>query len=580
LHTSRHPDRHRATSGLSKEPLSILPLGGLGKIGMNAMLVGTRGRYVMVDCGIGFAPQTVLGAEKMLPDLGFIADHKDQIEAVLITHGHEDHIGALPWVLPQLDPATPVFASRFTNELVRHRLQEHGLWNAERVTVFGPEKRFAVGPFETQALRVTHSIPDCASVALRCEAGTVLHTADWKIDDEPMDGEHFDKAGFEALGNDGVDLMLSDSTNVMSPGHTKSEAEAARQIERRVSAWPGRVVVTLFASNLHRVRGLAQIAKATGRRLVICGRSIWNHLEAAQRNGTSPVESGLVMDIEEARDLPPRQALVLTTGSQGESRSALARAADGDHDHLRLGRGDLVLHSARIIPGNEGDVHDMWNRLAARGVELVYDRAIHVSGHAQRDELEELLRLVKPRAFVPVHGETLFLHAHAALAREIGIDSLIIGNCQRLDLQARASSPKAFRESTPLETSRTADVPMVMHWADGPSVGDEEAMRLKERKKLAWNGMVVIDARVKREANGTASASDLKIEARALFLGPDEAYLDDLRRVAIRTIAACPPTTPWSEIAEAVRASVRAAARRATEKRPEVIVVLHEGRLA
>jgi len=576
LQTSRHSDRSRALKGaLSKEPLSILPLGGLGKIGMNAMLVGTRGRYVMVDCGIGFAPQTVLGAEKMLPDLGFIADHKDQIEAVLITHGHEDHIGALPWVLPQLDPATPVFASRFTTELVRHRLQEHGLWNAERVTVFGPEKRFNVGPFETQALRVTHSIPDCASVALRCEAGTVLHTADWKIDDEPMDGEHFDKAGFEALGNDGVDLMLSDSTNVMSPGHTKSEAEAARQIARRVEAWPGRVIVTLFASNLHRVRGLAQVAKATGRRLVICGRSIWNHLEAAQRNGSSPVDPGLLMDIEEARDLPPSQALVLTTGSQGESRSALSRASDGDHDHLRLGRGDLVLHSARIIPGNEGDVHDMWNRLAARGVELVYDRAIHVSGHAQRDELEELMRLVKPRAFVPVHGETLFLHSHAALAREIGIDSLIIGNCQRLDLPARSTSVK----TSPLEQSRVEDVPMVMHWVDGPSVGDEEAMKLKERKKIAWNGMVVVDAHVKREADGTARATEVRIETRALFLGPDDAHLEDMRRVATRTIAACPATTPWSEISEAVRASVRAAARRATEKRPEVIVVLHEGRV-
>jgi beta-CASP RNase J family ribonuclease len=552
---------------LPSGPLTVLPLGGLGKIGMNAMLIGTRGRYVMVDCGIGFAPQTVLGAEKMLPDLEFIAGHRDQIEAVLITHGHEDHIGALPWVLPALDPATPVYASSFTSELIRHRLAEHGLWNIDRMRRISPTQRFDCGPFEGQALRVTHSIPDCASVVLRCESGTVLHTADWKIDDEPMDGEHFDRAGFEALGNEGVDLLLSDSTNVMSPGRTKSEAEAVRQIERRIADWPGRVVITLFASNLHRVRGLARLAQGLGRKLVICGRSIWNHLEAAQRNGT-PVDPTNVIDIEQARDVPHAQMLVLTTGSQGEMRSALARAADGDHEHLKLGKGDLVMHSARIIPGNEGDVHDMWNRLAARGVDLVTDRAIHVSGHAQRDDLEEMMRLVRPKAFVPVHGETMFLHAHSALAASLDIDTTIIGNGERLDFEL------------PLWRARKVEVPMKMHWNDGPSTGDEEAMRLKERKKIAWNGMVVVDAKVRLAADGTASADEVRVEARALFLGDDEAHLKDMREVARRTIAACPATTPWTEIGEAVRASVRAAARRATEKRPEVIVVLHDGRAA
>ncbi len=558
-------------SALPNEPLSLLPLGGLGKIGMNAMLIGTRGRFVMVDCGVGFLPPTVVGADKMLPDLGFIAAHRDRIEAVLITHGHEDHIGALPWVLPALDPATPVFASRFTTELIRHRLNEHGLWRADRMHLFSPAARFAVGPFEAQALRVTHSIPDCASIALRSEAGTILHTADWKIDDEPMDGEHFDRAGFEALGKDGVDLMLSDSTNVLAPGRTRSETEVVRQLERRVAAWPGRVIVTMFSSNLHRVRGLGQIAKATGRRLVICGRSIWNHLEAAQRNGTLPVEPQLLVDIEAARDLPRAQQLVLTTGSQGEPRSALNRAAHGDHDHLRLDKSDLVLHSARIIPGNEGDVHEMWNNLASREVTLVADRAIHASGHAQRDELEELLRLVKPRSFVPVHGETTFLHAHAALAHSLQIPARILHNGDRLDLEGRPAR-------TPLSHARVTDLPLVTHYSDGPSTGDEEAMRLKERKKIAWNGVVVVAAAVERAPDGSARAREVSIEARALFLGPDDAHLKDMREVAARAITACPPRTPWSEISEAVRASVRAAARRATDKRPEVIVVLHEGR--
>lgn len=559
---------------LPEEPLSIFALGGLGKIGMNAMLIGTRGRFVMVDCGIGFAPRAMLGADKILPDLGFIEAHRDRIEAVLITHGHEDHIGALPWVLPALDPATPVYASRFTTQLIRHRLSEHEMWTEARMRLIGPEARFSCGPFEGQAIRVTHSIPDCASMVLRCDAGTVLHTADWKIDDEPMDGQRFDRAGFEALSRDGVDLMLSDSTNVLAPGRTKSETEVMRRLEAHVSAWPGRVLVTMFASNLHRVRGLGRIAEATGRRLVICGRSIWRHLEAAQRNGTPAVDPGLVLDIDAAGDLAPAETLVLMTGSQGEPRSALARAAEGDHPRLRLGPGDLVLHSARIIPGNEGEVHEMWNRLAGRGVKLVTDRAIHTSGHAQRDELEELLHLVRPQAFVPVHGETTFLHAHAALARELGIDSRVLLNGQRLDRPARAAPYQ------PCAIAAIDELELVAHYNDGSATGDAKEMRLRERKRIGWHGLVVVDVVAAREPGGSTRASQAGVEARALFLGRDDALLEELRDVAIRAVAACPPGTPWAEVSEAVRASVRAAVKRATDKRPEVIVILHRGRLA
>jgi mRNA degradation ribonuclease J1/J2 len=261
------------------------------------------------------------------------------------------------------------------------------------------------------------------------------------------------------------------------------------------------------------------------------------------------------------------------TGSQGEPRSALARAANGDHDLLKLGPGDLVLHSARIIPGNDAEVYEMWNRLVGRGAKLVAERAIHTSGHAQRDELEELLRLVRPRLFVPVHGETTFLHAHAALAREVGLHNHILANGQRLDMPARSSAAKAPGE-------RATDVELVTYFNDGPATGDEEAMRLKERKRLAWNGVVVVDARVSRNGDGSAVAHDVELSARALFLGAEDALLDEMRAVARRTVAACPPATPWSEISEAVRASVRAAARRATDKRPEVVVLLHQGRMA
>ncbi len=561
------------SSLLSREPLSILPLGGLGKIGMNAMLVGTRGRYVMVDCGVGFAPVTMVGAERTLPDLDFLAAHRDQIEAVVITHGHEDHIGALPWVLPLLDPATPVLASGFTTELIRNRLLEHDLWNADRVLPLSPAARSMAGPFEVQAIRVTHSIPDCASVVLRCDAGTVLHTADWKIDETPMDDQHFDRVAFEALGNEGVDLMLSDSTNVLAPGRTRSERDIVNELARHIVRHPGRVIITLFASNLHRIRGLADVARQTNRRLVLCGRSLWKYLEAAERSGIPSLPRDLLLDIEQARDLDPASTIVVTTGSQGEPRSALARAADRDHDLLTLGSGDLVLHSARIIPGNEGEVHTMWNRLAGLGVDLVTERAIHTSGHAQSDELAELIRLVKPRAFVPVHGETTFLYAHAALARSLGVDALTLANGDGLDLKARAPRP--------LAEPRRTHVDLELHWNDGPSTGDEDAMRLKERKRVAWNGLIVVDLHVKKQPDGTHRVvGPAKVEARALFLGEDDALLTELASTATRAVQNAPAHTPPSELLEAVKASVRAAARRATDKRPEVIAILHEGRLA
>lgn len=554
-------------------PLSITPLGGLNKIGMNAMLIGHKNRYVLVDCGVGFAPSSMIGAERMLPDLAFLERNRDKIEAVVITHGHEDHIGALPWALPALDPATPIYASGFTTELIQSRLKEHNLWRPDRMRLFSPAARFNAGPFEVQAIRVTHSIPDCASVVLRCEDGAILHTGDWKIDETPMDGEHFDRESFANLAKDGIDIMLSDSTNINSPGRTLSEAQITAELAKTIEAWPGRVIVTLFASNLHRLRGLGQVAKATGRKLVLCGRSFWKYLEAAEQSGASPLRRDDIADIDDLSRFDPSEVIVVTTGSQGEPRSALARAANGEHDHLKLGRGDLLLHSARIIPGNEDGVYGMWNELAARGVKLNAERRLHTSGHAQRDELKELFELVRPRAFVPVHGETAFLIAHAELAQSLGIPTKVIFNGEKLAFE----STKVTK--TPLENPARTETNTEVIWADGVAVGNSEDMKLRERKKIAWNGLISVDIAASRGADGKATAKSVTVETRALWLGPAGELTDALRATARRAVGNCPAGTPWSEIREAVKASVRNAARKVTDKRPEVLVVLHGGRL-
>jgi len=556
-------------------PLQILPVGGLGKIGMNCMLVGHRDRWIMVDCGVQFPPVTLIGVERQLPDVAMLGRWRDKIEAVVITHGHEDHIGALPWVLPALDPATPIYATDFTTHLIHHRLDEHGGWDADRMRRFTPGRRFKAGPFEVEPIRVTHSIPDCSALALRTEDGTIIHTGDWKIDDEPMDGEHFDRDAFERLGQEGVHLLLSDSTNILSPGRTRSESAVARALPRWVEGWDGRIIVTQFASNLHRLRAVADVARQTGRKLVLGGRSIWRYLEAATATGRSPFPPGTALDIEDAADLDPRETLLVTTGSQGERRAALARAAEGDHRHLVVGTGDRILHSARVIPGNEAPVFDMFNQLALRGAQVVSgrDSGIHASGHAQRDELAELLRLVRPAHFVPVHGEYTFLRAHADLARELGLPgTTVLQNGERFGVRPGATPGPA----TVADTARLGIETLDTLYNDGPVTGDAESMHLRDRRRIAWNGIILIDAAIRRQPDARLDPT-VHVQLRSMW-DDDGALPKALELVAERAIRACPPRTPLKEVEEAVAASVRRAVRKATEKRPDVIVLLHLGR--
>jgi beta-CASP RNase J family ribonuclease len=548
-----------------ESPLQILPLGGVGRIGMNCMLIGNRDRWVVVDCGVQFAADWEIGAEKKLIDLQAFERIAPKIESVIITHGHEDHIGGLPYILPFLE-GVPVYATPFTKQLIAHRLAEFALWKADRVTTYEAGETFDAGPFEVEAIRVTHSIPDCVAVALRCPDGTILHTGDWKIDRSPMDGEQFDDGAFERLGKEGVDLLLSDSTNIQRDGWTRSETAVATSLREEIEGTKGRVVVTQFASNLHRLRALVQAADATDRKVAFAGGSLARYLRCAARVGRAPIDPGKVVAPSELSRFDPSKLIVVCTGSQGERAAALARAADGEHPHLKLHRNDKIIHSARIIPGQEGWVYSMFNALAYQGCELIAGRntGLHASGHACKEEIRHLFNLVKPKAFIPVHGERSFLIEHGKVAQEMGVSEvLLMRNGERVAVQNQGAQTKLARLSYEEPTK---------YYSAAEAVGDRQEMKMGERKRLAWNGVIAVSL-VIRGGDGAYKAT-AQIDMKAVFEADDEFGLK-LRGIAERAAVAVPVGTPDRERMDAVRHSVRRFVKKQSGQKPSVMVFLN-----
>jgi ribonuclease J len=432
--------------------IRVVPLGGLGEIGMNCMAIelgeGGRAPIVVVDCGVMF-PATDNGVDVIHPDFSYLEQNQERVLAVLVTHGHEDHIGAIPYLLRRLD--VPIHAPPYALGLIRERLKEHAEHSSAtravrqpRLVATRPRTPFTLGHggslLEIEPIRVTHSIADATALAIRGDEGLVVHTGDFKIDEDPTDGEEFDRVRLSALGDEGVSLLLSDSTNVDSPGRSRGEREVGHALMRLIDAAPHRVFVALFASNIHRLRAMAEIARATGRKIALLGRSVQTHMRVAHETGYLAVPPDVLVSIDDAATIPRERLLVVATGSQAEARSALARLALDDHPRLRIEPGDTAILSSRAIPGNEVNVMRMVADLYRRGC-IVHikssDPDIHTSGHAHRDEQRTMIDLVRPASFVPVHGTRHHLERHAALAREAGVrDVLVIENgeiCDRFD---------------------------------------------------------------------------------------------------------------------------------------------------
>ena len=403
--------------------LRVLPLGGLGEIGKNMTVVEYDGRIVVVDTGLRFPTTDMLGIDLVLPDFGYLRDRADDIEAIVITHGHEDHLGALPWVLRELGVSPPVYGGRLTVAMARSKLDEHKLRDAP-LEDLRPGEQLELGPFELELVHMTHSIPDSCAVALKCELGTVVLTGDYKFDQTPVDGMPADVSRLAELGRDGVLLLCGDSTNADRPGFSPSERDVGPHLQEVFARAEGRIIVTSFASNIHRVQQVIDAAAALGRKVSLVGRSMRKNVNIGRSLGHIEFPEGTLIPPQEVEDWPDEKVVVISTGSQGEPLSALRRMAHNDHRMIKLHRGDTVVFSATPIPGNERAVNETVDRLFHIGCEVITPREapIHASGHGYAEELKLMLNLLKPRYVMPVHGDYKRIRLHAELADAVGID--------------------------------------------------------------------------------------------------------------------------------------------------------------
>lgn len=402
--------------------LKIAPLGGLGEIGLNAMALEHGASRVLIDCGLAFPRGALPGVEVLLPDFTHLTRAPERLQGILLTHAHEDHVGALPVLLRELDRPVPVYGAPFALANARHRLEEARL-DAELIPVH-PGERFRLGELELEAFTVTHSVPDALGVVVRSQSATVIHTGDFKLDESPIDGKHTQLERLREIGDEGVDLLLSDSTNAGSHGHTPSEATVAKAFERVIGQAKGRVVVAMFGSHVLRARHLAELCQRLGRRLCVLGRSLERNLDAAKALKLLPTHDGLFASPEEAAELPGEKVVIICTGAQAEERSALSSMLSNEPRTLAIEPTDTVILSSRTIPGNEPQVAMLLDKLYARGATVVWPGNtpdVHVSGHASRDDLREMMRVVRPKALTPIHGELHHLHRHLELGREHGL---------------------------------------------------------------------------------------------------------------------------------------------------------------
>lgn len=536
------------------DELVFLALGGVGEIGMNLALYGYAGRWLMIDCGISFADETLPGVDVIMPDPAFIAERVGELDGLVVTHAHEDHLGAIPYLWPRL--RCPVYTTPFTAAVLRAKLAEAGLEHEVPITEVPMSGKFSVGPFAIELVTLTHSIPEPNAVVLRTPFGAVLHTGDWKFDPAPLVGATADFAALRRLGEEGVLAMICDSTNALRPGEAGSEADVRKSLIELVGRSKHRVVIACFASNVARLESAAAAAAAHDRHAALVGRSLWRIDHAARETGYLEDTPPFLTD-EEAAFLPRDKVLLICTGSQGEARSALARIADDDHPEIVLEEGDTVIFSSRIIPGNERAIGRLQNRLAGLGVEIIteHDHFVHVSGHPAQDELTRMYQMVRPKIAVPVHGETRHLLAQARLAEQCQVPQAIVTKNGEMVKLAPGSA------------AVIGEVPTGRLVVDGTRLVPAGAEALLSRRRMTFNGAAL--ATIVVDAEGRLRAPP-QVTVQGLGETEDAALTDELRRRVVGALDELGPRERRDDAAlrEAVRLAVRRSLRAWHGKKP------------
>jgi ribonuclease J len=550
---------------MQTKKLQIIPLGGLGEFGMNCLAVRWEDDIIVIDAGLMFPETELLGVDIVVPDISYLIENKQHVRAILLTHGHEDHIGGLPWILSELK--VPVYATEFTLAYVEGKLEEHQLLDETELIEITPREKFTIGPFTIEPIRVTHSLVDCVALAVDTPAGVIIHTGDFKIDLAPLDDKAFDMHTFAEYGRRGVLALLQDSTNVERSGYTPSERAVIPRLDEVFSRTKKKLFFSCFSSSIYRIRIALELARAHGRKVAVLGRSMMESTEIAQDLGYIDIPPGLVINPGQLRDYTPEQLMILISGTQGEPMSALSRAAVDNHKHARIDAGDTVVLSSRIIPGNEKNIHRVIDHLSRREANVICDDGsnglIHVSGHGSQDELRLLINLVRPKFFIPVHGDYRFLRKHAQIAMETGaVEHAIViedGDVLELDKDDARKRDKVTAGRILIDSGSSIDV--------------VEDLVIRDRRILSEDGVVLAVLAINKRTGKVERPPEVIMRG---FGGAD--ITDQARETVLKTLdgLSSEQKSDYGMVNEKVRVELKRLIQKSTGRRPMIMPVILE----
>jgi len=559
---------------MAKRELKVIPLGGLNEIGKNMTALEFGKEIILIDCGMTFPEEEMLGIDIVIPDFSYLVKNKAKVKSIVLTHGHEDHIGALPYFLKEIN--VPIYGTRLTLGLVERKLKEHQLDNVDLRCVSAGDT-ITIGSFDVDFIRVSHSIPDAVSLGIHTPLGTIVHTGDFKVDYTPIDGEVIDLKKFAQLGNQEVLLLMADSTNVERKGYTMSESTVGNTFDEIFRHADSRIIVASFASNIHRVQQIVNAAHYNGRKVAFSGRSMETVSGVAIDLGYLKIPEGMIIDINDIRRYPENEICVITTGSQGEPMAALSRMAHGEHRKMQIVPGDLVILSATPIPGNEKSVKRIIDLLFKRGAEVIYERLadVHVSGHACQEELKLIHTLVKPKYFVPVHGEYTHLKHHASLAETLGMyseDIFILDNGSTLRF-----TEKEENGVKTIDVDSSMRVPSGQVLIDGLGVGDVGNIVLRDRKLLSEDGLIVVVATISKGTGRVIGKPDI-ISRGFVYVRESEQLINDAKEVIYNSLLASNDKgiREWSSLKSGIRDSLRQFIYQSTKRNPMILPIIME----